>query len=541
MRIQPCHLILFILCRRLKVSVWQNHGTELQLPIIERSIQGQEVQHMIAKSTNASLLNGNYDSVILCQIPNQINIKRLHESRVSHSHRKIGIRFLHLISGLEGLGETSSKGEDSDAIFLLLSARSSSRELRVGTAIGRWLFGHGTHSSWQPDKTSLSNFHRNTLGRNFPILQIIPKQILQLLRTISNSPWIPQHSRSIIKLSTGHDHIPQFNLITGAHNSQVGDASQVCQIITSVMCWSVISNNTSTIQNHSNRQILNGYIMHHLIVSTLHERGVDATEGLESLACHTGCEGDGVLFGNTNIEGALGEATSKDVHASSSRHGSGDANNFAMFSGSVDHGVSKDAGEGRSGGLALHLNAGADVELGNTVHAIGRGHGGGISVSLCSLDMQEDRLGRVGITKLFKDGDHVLQIVSIDGTDVEESQFLEDGAASDKTTSIFIKALVHVLDVFGEETIETLGKVTEVLEGLGHQEVGRVGAQLRRGFNTSSSLCSGGEGHLTVIVENDNHATGKIPSVIHGLVSHTTSDGTIADDSNTVILTLVQH
>mmetsp|Transcript_9247 Transcript_9247/g.16655 ORF Transcript_9247/g.16655 Transcript_9247/m.16655 type:complete len:247 (-) Transcript_9247:1026-1766(-) len=243
MRVQSRHLVLFVLRRGLKVSVGQNHGTELQISLVERPIQTQKVQHMIAESANTSLLDRDDNAIVFRKFSDQIDIKGLHEPRVSHRHGKIRIHFLNLVSGDEGLGKTCAKGKDGNAILFLLTPGSRA-QLGVGTAIRGRFLRKGAHSSGEADDAPLSNFDGCALGGNLPILQFIPEQLLQLLWAISHTPWIPQHCWSIIKVGTCHDHIPQLHLIARAHDRQVRDASQISQIVTSMVRRSIISNNS---------------------------------------------------------------------------------------------------------------------------------------------------------------------------------------------------------------------------------------------------------------------------------------------------------
>mmetsp|Transcript_20339 Transcript_20339/g.36535 ORF Transcript_20339/g.36535 Transcript_20339/m.36535 type:complete len:247 (+) Transcript_20339:241-981(+) len=243
MRVQSRHLVLFVLRRGLKVSVGQNHGTELQISLVERPIQTQKVQHVIAESANTSLLDRDDNAIVFRKFSDQIDIKGLHEPRVSHRHGKIRIHFLNLVSGDEGLGKTCAKGKDGNAILFLLTPGSRA-QLGVGTAIRGRFLRKGAHSSGEADDAPLSNFDGCALGGNLPILQFIPEQLLQLLWAISHTPWIPQHCWSIIKVGTCHDHIPQLHLIARAHDRQVRDASQISQIVTSMVRRSIISNNS---------------------------------------------------------------------------------------------------------------------------------------------------------------------------------------------------------------------------------------------------------------------------------------------------------
>mmetsp|Transcript_796 Transcript_796/g.1630 ORF Transcript_796/g.1630 Transcript_796/m.1630 type:complete len:216 (+) Transcript_796:943-1590(+) len=215
--------------------------------------------------------------------------------------------------------------------------------------------------------------------------------------------------------------------------------------------------------------------MDHLVVSALHERRVDAAEGLQALARHSRGEGHGVLLGDSNVERALGESPSKDVHSGTAGHCGGDPNNFAVFGRRVDECVGENRGEGRRGGLALELDPRLDIEFAHAVHPVGCLQGRFITVPLGGLEVEQDRLVGVGVTQLLEDRDHVLEIMPIDRTDVEEAQFLEERATGHDTSGVLVNPLVDILHVLGEELVEALGKVSEVLEGLRDEEIGRVG------------------------------------------------------------------
>ena len=254
---------------------------------------------------------------------------------------------------------------------------------------------------------------------------------------------------------------------------------------------SVVAHQTGAVQDKPHGQVLDGHVVDHLVVSALHERRVDAAEGFEALARHAGREGNGVLLGDTNVEGPFGEAAAEDVHAGSSGHGGRDANDGSVLGGLIDEGVGEDGGEARRRRLALDLLAGPDVELGDAVHLVAGLLGGGIALALLGLDVEKHRLVAVGIAELLEDGDEVVQVVAVEGSDVVEAELLEQGAAGDEAAGVLVDALVDLLDVLGEEAVETLGKVAEVLERLGHQEVGRVGAELRGWDDAAGTLRAG--------------------------------------------------
>ena len=46
--------------------------------------------------------------------------------------------------------------------------------------------------------------------------------------------------------------------------------------------------------------------------------------------------------------------------------------------------------------------------------------------------------------------------------------------------------------------------------------------------------------HLLVVIEDDNHVLVQESSMVHGLVGHATSDGSITNHSHTVVLATLQ-
>mmetsp|Transcript_1232 Transcript_1232/g.3507 ORF Transcript_1232/g.3507 Transcript_1232/m.3507 type:complete len:279 (-) Transcript_1232:1230-2066(-) len=277
---------------------------------------------MIAEATNATLLNGDQDTVFVGKFPNHINVQGLHESRIGNRHGDIGILLLNLICRNESLVQSSTKRKDGHAVLLLLSASVS-----VGFAVD---------SPRLANDASLTNGHNLALGGDLSVLELIPKEVLKLVGSVASSTRVSENSRSIIERRASGHHISQFNLITGRHNGQVGNASQVGQIVASMMSRSVVAHNTGAVQHESHGQVLDGHVVDHLIVAALHERRVDTAEGLEALARHTGREGDGVLLGNADVEGALGEAAAEDVHAGTAGHGGGDADDGPVLGGLLD-------------------------------------------------------------------------------------------------------------------------------------------------------------------------------------------------------------
>ena len=55
--------------------------------------------------------------------------------------------------------------------------------------------------------------------------------------------------------------------------------------------------------------------MHNLVIAALQERGVDRRKRFVAFRRETGCEGHGVLFGNTHIKTALRKSLGEQIQA----------------------------------------------------------------------------------------------------------------------------------------------------------------------------------------------------------------------------------
>ena len=88
-------------------------------------------------------------------------------------------------------------------------------------------------------------------------------------------------------------------------------------------------------QQESDIQILNGHIVDHLVVGTLHERGIDVTEGNHSRNSQSGRKSNSMLLRNANIIGAFWDFFHHDLQGRTSWHGRGDTNDPLIFPGKL--------------------------------------------------------------------------------------------------------------------------------------------------------------------------------------------------------------
>ena len=91
-----------------------------------------------------------------------------------------------------------------------------------------------------------------------------------------------------------------------------------------MMCGSVRSHQSGTVQEKDHRQVLNGYIMNDLVVGPLHKGGVDIAERDHSRSSKTSRKSDSMLLCNSYIVGAVGHLIHHDLQGGSRGHGRSD-------------------------------------------------------------------------------------------------------------------------------------------------------------------------------------------------------------------------
>ncbi len=70
----------------------------------------------------------------------------------------------------------------------------------------------------------------------------------------------------------------------------------------------VIADNARPVDGEAHRQVLDGDIMHQLVIAALQEGGIDRREGLHPIGRKTGCKGHRMLLGDADIDASIGES-----------------------------------------------------------------------------------------------------------------------------------------------------------------------------------------------------------------------------------------
>src|SRR5690606_37752898 len=81
---------------------------------------------------------------------------------------------------------------------------------------------------------------------------------------------------------------------------------------------------TGAVHGEAHRQLLDGHVVDDLVVAALEEGGIDGADGLHAIGGEAGREGHGVLFGDADVVGPLGEGLAEQVEPGARGHGGGD-------------------------------------------------------------------------------------------------------------------------------------------------------------------------------------------------------------------------
>ena len=69
------------------------------------------------------------------------------------------------------------------------------------------------------------------------------------------------------------------------------------------------------VDGEAHRQLLDGHVVHHLVVAALQEGRIDRSERLHPVGRQPGGEGHRVLLGNSDVEAARGELLGEEVQS----------------------------------------------------------------------------------------------------------------------------------------------------------------------------------------------------------------------------------
>ena len=176
--------------------------------------------------------------------------------------------------------------------------------------------------------------------------------------------------------------------------------------------------------------------MNELVVSSLQKGRIDCDDRFESFTGQSGGKCNGMLLCNTHIEKTIRIIFCKLNHSRSFAHGRGDSDQFAVGRGHIAQPVTEDIGISR-------FQAGRwfypffRTELSETVVQDRIRFSQFVAMSFFGNDMKE--LGACTLFQVFQSRNQQFHIMTINGSYIVESEFLEKSCRRDQSFCMFFE------------------------------------------------------------------------------------------------------
>ncbi len=291
------------------------------------------------------------------------------------------------------------------------------------------------------------------------------------------------------------------------------------------MSGTVGTHEPRAVHRETHRKRLDCHVVHHLVVGALQEGRIDHGERTEALRGQTRRKGHSVLFGDAHIETAFGKARGEEVETRAGGHGCRECNDLFVALGLRHQCLGENLGVGRRAGHTFLLFPRHDVELRNAVIFVRGGFGRCVALALLRHHMDQDG-AIVDVADVLEHRNEVVEIMPVDRTDVEESEFLEKRPAHPEAAGILFRPLGRnpkKARQLGRHLLEEITKAAIGATGDKARQIGAHGAHRRRNR------------HVVVVQDNDQpgaHSAG----IIHRLIGHARAHRAVADNSDNIVL-----
>jgi len=84
-------LVLFELRTSLNPAVRKDHGTNFQIAVVQGTVEGQKVKHVVSKAPDGVLLASDNNRVVARKLSNEVDVEGLHEPGVRNGHSKVWV------------------------------------------------------------------------------------------------------------------------------------------------------------------------------------------------------------------------------------------------------------------------------------------------------------------------------------------------------------------------------------------------------------------------------------------------------------------
>mmetsp|Transcript_1894 Transcript_1894/g.3885 ORF Transcript_1894/g.3885 Transcript_1894/m.3885 type:complete len:341 (-) Transcript_1894:648-1670(-) len=303
------------------------------------------------------------------------------------------------------------------------------------------------------------------------------------------------------------------------------------------MCCPICTYKASSIHSKPHWKILQRHIMYYLVIPSLQECRIDGADWNQPFTSQTSCKGHSMLFSNTNIIYSVWECIFKTIHSCSTSHGCMHTNNPRVSFRFCSQRISKIICVRHCFCRWFGLLSSQCIVFCDTMHLVRCCFCREISSSLFRDNMQQDRSNSFCRTNLRQHIDQILQIMSIYWTDVIESKLFKQCTAcpTDHSSSILINLGSGILNgswKLFRHTLCNFSQLSQLLVCLKSSQGRRQCTDRLLVF----TIVLGWQGHLLVVVQDDNHIFVQESCMIHCFICHTTRDCSISNHCNATVL-----
>src|SRR5256714_11108734 len=277
--------------------------------------------------------------------------------------------------------------------------------------------------------------------------------------------------------------------------------------------------------------MLNRYVVNDVVVGALEESRVDSADRANTLGCQAGGEGHGVSLGDSNVEEPIRVSLRKGAGARSTRHCSGDGDDFWILRGQLNQPLPERGSVSsiRDGNLSQfscrRIVAGRQrVPL---LNVLSRRE---------PLPFLRDAMDKAGPFQLLYRRESVHQrvdVMAVDGTEIPEAKLLKENARSEESLHAFLPFPDQRAD-----TGERAGRgIYDGANSGSDAIIQRV--SLYRGQILRHRADVGRNRHLVVVEDHDEVALRRT-GVVQSFISQTASQSPVAEYRHNLEMLAVQ-
>ena len=195
-----------------------------------------------------------------------------------------------------------------------------------------------------PNESSATLWPSRTM-RPLPISSGTP--ICRHLDADAFAARIAQRRRAVVDRDLRRHHVHELGLVGRRHDDEARQAAEIGDVERAGMGRAVGADEAGAVHREAHRQALDRDVVHDLVVGALQEGRIDRRERLVAFGREARRERHGVLLGDADVEGALGEFLAEQIEPGAGRHRGGDGDDLVVLARFLDQALGEHLGVGR--------------------------------------------------------------------------------------------------------------------------------------------------------------------------------------------------